>query len=188
VSSEYYVYCCSVDGMIRYIGKGKGGRLNHCNSGKSSCYELNKAHFDGKDIEVWKHTENLTKSEADRLEAKLIQEFKDQLFNIQQPKTDRLRFHDYLESFYKNMKSHKQIHITEFKKLWRVFYDQYEACNNFRFPWYAYPSSLKDYSYLVKYLGWEYKRLDGKQYFVKVQDKMCFDDWMKECFEEMKRR
>ena len=62
--NKYYVYIATVNGITRYVGKGKGSRLNHCASGKSSCFELNKAFFEGKVIEVCKVEERLSEREA----------------------------------------------------------------------------------------------------------------------------
>lgn len=45
----YYVY---VDNVLSYIGEGKLGRESHANSGVSNVYELNKAHFLGKEINI----------------------------------------------------------------------------------------------------------------------------------------
>jgi hypothetical protein len=61
---QYYVYECRVDGILKYIGMGKGKRLNHCNSGKSHVSELNKDFHEGKTMEVVKIKEGLTKSQA----------------------------------------------------------------------------------------------------------------------------
>lgn len=70
----YYVYQAFVDGELKYIGKGKGKRLNHCDSGKSSCSELNRDFHAGKEISVVKYREGLLETEAHILESRLIQE------------------------------------------------------------------------------------------------------------------
>lgn len=49
---QFYVYSASLNGELLYIGKGEGNRYLHCNSGKSSCYELNKLHFQGITVDV----------------------------------------------------------------------------------------------------------------------------------------
>jgi len=49
MQNNYYVYTAKVDGVLRYIGIGKGSRDNHCVSGKSSCVELNRSLFNGAD-------------------------------------------------------------------------------------------------------------------------------------------
>lgn len=73
----YYVYVCHVDGVLRYIGMGKGNRSRHCVSGKSSCSELNKDFHAGKDLVVTKVAEKLTQSEAQGIETDMIWEEKD---------------------------------------------------------------------------------------------------------------
>lgn len=43
---KYYVYqATGINGELLYIGKGKGDRYKHCNSGISHCYGLNEYHF-----------------------------------------------------------------------------------------------------------------------------------------------
>lgn len=69
---KYYVYECYVDGILRYVGMGKGNRLYHCTSGKSSCSPLNKDFHEGKNIEVIKVAEKLFKADAQQLEWELI--------------------------------------------------------------------------------------------------------------------
>jgi len=73
----FYVYQAYVDGELKYIGKGKGNRLNHCTSGKSSCSELNRDFHLGKEIKVVKYKEGLLESDADSLEMDLISEHTD---------------------------------------------------------------------------------------------------------------
>lgn len=70
----YYVYQCFVEGELKYIGMGKGGRINHCTSGKSSCPELNRDFHAGKTLTVVKIQDKITKQEASRLEMDLIWE------------------------------------------------------------------------------------------------------------------
>lgn len=48
----HYVYYAMHDGRIVYIGIGKGARYSHCTSGKSSCYYLNKLHFEKQQVSV----------------------------------------------------------------------------------------------------------------------------------------
>ena len=64
----YYVYGCFVNGVIRYIGKGKGDRWKHCTSGSSTCRELNKDLFDGKNMEVKLLYEGLSEEYALQIE------------------------------------------------------------------------------------------------------------------------
>ena len=48
----YEVYVCKLNDEVLYVGQGKLGRHNHCKSGCSHVYELNKLHFLGEKIEV----------------------------------------------------------------------------------------------------------------------------------------
>lgn len=68
----YYVYQCYVEGDLKYIGMGKGNRIDHCTSGKSSCSELNRDFHLGKLLTVEKVQEGLTKQQATELEIELI--------------------------------------------------------------------------------------------------------------------
>lgn len=68
----YYVYKCFVGGELKYLGMGKGERYRHCNSGKSSCSELNRDFHAGKCLIVEKFSEGLLRSEAQWLETELI--------------------------------------------------------------------------------------------------------------------
>lgn len=70
----YYVYKCYVDDELRYIGMGKGNRYKHCNSGKSSCSELNRDFHEGKVFRIEKVKEKLTENAASELEMELIWE------------------------------------------------------------------------------------------------------------------
>lgn len=67
-----YVYKVVVDGTTRYIGMSKGSRYMHAVSGKSSCKFLNKDFFSGKVIKVLCIKDNLTVSQARKLEAQYI--------------------------------------------------------------------------------------------------------------------
>ena len=73
----YYVYQAFVDGELKYIGKGKGKRMDHCLSGASSCAELNRDFHAGKNIEVVKYKDKLQEFEAEDLEIMLLNEYKD---------------------------------------------------------------------------------------------------------------
>lgn len=77
--NNYYVYTATVDGILRYIGKGKGNRIDHCTSGKSTCALLNRDWWEGYHFIVEKVAENLTDQEAVELERKLINENKHKL-------------------------------------------------------------------------------------------------------------
>lgn len=80
-ANKYYVYACYVDDELKYIGMGQGLRYRHCNSGSSSCAELNKDFYEGKKIEVKKLHKNLTKAKADEIEEGLIRDSFDSLYN-----------------------------------------------------------------------------------------------------------
>lgn len=77
----FYVYECRVDGVLRYVGMGKGNRYKHCMSGKSSCSELNRDFHEGKEITVIKVKEKMTKFDALMHEYNLIME-NEGLYNI----------------------------------------------------------------------------------------------------------
>lgn len=49
---KWYVYEGKYNGKVVYIGKGKNTRFTHLNSGVSSCYYANKAHFEGGLVDV----------------------------------------------------------------------------------------------------------------------------------------
>ncbi|MNC07361.1 hypothetical protein D3C75_549070 [compost metagenome] len=70
----YYVYVGRLNDEILYIGKGKGARDSHLNSGCSSVYEANKLHFSGGTLDVERVVENLCEPDALELEAHLINE------------------------------------------------------------------------------------------------------------------
>lgn len=55
INSVFVVYHCYLDDELVYIGSGKIGREEHCNSGCSHVYELNKAHFEGRNISTKIH-------------------------------------------------------------------------------------------------------------------------------------
>ena len=70
-----YVYFATVDGEIKYIGKGEAGRWKHCISGTSHLRKLNKDLFEGKEICVYMVKAGMTSDEALRLESDLISSF-----------------------------------------------------------------------------------------------------------------
>jgi hypothetical protein len=73
---RYYVYIARVDSEVCYVGHGKKWRFEHCNSGISSSYGLNKLHFEGKDIKVEIYRDDMTKEDATLLEIELIRVLK----------------------------------------------------------------------------------------------------------------
>lgn len=69
---DYIVYTVTISGEIVYIGSGKVGREKHCDSGTSHCYELNKCHHTGVQMNVAIYKMYLTKEESLSLEKELI--------------------------------------------------------------------------------------------------------------------
>lgn len=76
---EYYVYTCKHNGTPVYVGKGKGDRLTHCLSGRSSSPALNELLFknDIGEFEVTKLIENLSEDEALLQESAIIKAYAD---------------------------------------------------------------------------------------------------------------
>ena len=74
MKNVYYVYMWYYKNELVYVGKGKGARWQHGNSGKSSCYELNKIHFleGNENLRVEFEKKNLSNKEALDLEDLLI--------------------------------------------------------------------------------------------------------------------
>jgi len=72
---NYVVYFAFLGGELVYIGKGFKGREFHLTTGTSHVYEANKAHFEGKTLEV--KSISLSKQEESDLEIEktLIQAF-----------------------------------------------------------------------------------------------------------------
>lgn len=68
----YYVYIGYVNHQVMYIGKGKDSRFHHLNSGISTCYQANKAHFMGINITTKIACYLDTEEEAFELESLLI--------------------------------------------------------------------------------------------------------------------
>lgn len=88
---SYYVYVVSVDGIDRYVGRGKGQRYQHGISGASSCKELNRDYYSGCNLLVSILIGNLTKEESIVQEALVIQFYDiSQLYNKQVPKVTYL--------------------------------------------------------------------------------------------------
>lgn len=71
---QHYVYVGKVDGVIKYVGMGKGVRHAHLNSGTSSCYAANKHHFEGGKTDVEVITQFLDEKDARELERFIIGE------------------------------------------------------------------------------------------------------------------
>ena len=77
---KHEVYVATNDkGEVLYIGQGRIGRSQHCNSGVSHVYELNRMHFSGEVINVEVVRSGLDKKEAEKAELKLIQDLRPSL-------------------------------------------------------------------------------------------------------------
>lgn len=76
VLTDYLVYAAKHDDEIVYIGSGVNGRERHCISGCSHVYELNKLHFNNKNISVTVMERFETKDESLAREKVLIEKYK----------------------------------------------------------------------------------------------------------------
>lgn len=81
VSTGHYIYYVYYSGRVVYVGRGKGRRYLHPNSGKSSCRELNRLHFEGVKFDVEIIEDDLSYEESKILEKVHISKFSD-LFNV----------------------------------------------------------------------------------------------------------
>lgn len=68
----HYVYMVYIDQRLKYIGKGFGSRYQHCLSGTSHVFGLNKAYFEGNTIEVMLYADGMSEQNALNLESSLI--------------------------------------------------------------------------------------------------------------------
>ncbi len=114
MNNEYYVYACVVDNQIKYIGMGKGDRYKHCMSGTSSCPELNRDFFSGKEmsVEIIKHS--MSRTEAAYAEAECISNLPfEQLYNKQRGKRKDLKGVDKMvDCFCKLAKQHTDNYVS----------------------------------------------------------------------------
>lgn len=78
----YEVYICKKDGHIIYIGEGLAGRHEHCTSGVSHVYELNRLHFIGDVVDVSVVLSGLDKETALQKESSLIKELRPTLNKV----------------------------------------------------------------------------------------------------------
>lgn len=78
-NKKFVVYFCYLEDELVYIGEGRIGRQEHCTSGCSHVYELNKAHFEGKNIRVSVEFAFDTKEEAQSKEMECIIKYKPEL-------------------------------------------------------------------------------------------------------------
>ena len=73
---HWYVYIAVYNGEVVYIGKGKESRYEHINSGVSNCYEANRVHFEGGEVECSLYASFVYESDALTFEKDLILEYK----------------------------------------------------------------------------------------------------------------
>ncbi len=126
---DYYVYEVVVDGVVRYIGMGKGGRVKHSTSGKSTCVELNRDYFAGCAFAVSKVIIGVTEATALKEESRLIRSYGlSQLYNknIPKPKEDLKGFIRYPSilftvKYFKNRLTDETIQVSDWQK---VFYSE----------------------------------------------------------------
>lgn len=111
----YYVYHCFVDGNLRYIGMGKGDRYKHCNSGKSSCAELNRDFLEDRKIDVQIIAKGLSKDEAVWTEISEINSNKDKGIYNKHSKTSPFTTYPSCEriSDFKVKKGQKELDVIE---------------------------------------------------------------------------
>ena len=74
LKNKYVVYTAALDGKVIYVGSGAFGREKHIKSGCSHIYDLNKFHFEGRDVVVAVLHVVDTKEESLRLEQFSINE------------------------------------------------------------------------------------------------------------------
>lgn len=72
-NNKFEVYIGRLDNRVVYVGEGRKGRWKHLNSGMSNVYFANKAHFEGKEIEIEIIPVDCKKA-AQEMELKLILE------------------------------------------------------------------------------------------------------------------
>lgn len=72
---SYYVYEALVNGEVKYVGKGKGDRLLHVSSGRSSSKKLNAVVLNGGSVEVRKISENLLEEDALSIERETVRQY-----------------------------------------------------------------------------------------------------------------
>lgn len=72
MKEKFVLYAVKREGVIIYVGSGLNGRENHCLSGCSHVYELNKSHFSGEELEVVVLGRFIEKNEALNAEKNLI--------------------------------------------------------------------------------------------------------------------
>ena len=86
---KHYVYTCKLDGVVVYVGKGVGSRINHLGKTKGHNKKLTSAIRSAKDVCISKIAENLTDEMATYLEESFIRACLmsgNSLFNVNKPK------------------------------------------------------------------------------------------------------
>ena len=71
----YEVYVVSTEDTVLYVGQGKLGRHQHCDSGLSHVYGLNRLHFGKVPLKVEVVETFKTKAESEKREFELIKKF-----------------------------------------------------------------------------------------------------------------
>lgn len=122
-----YVYIAKINDVIRYIGVGSKDRYKHVSSGISGCYDLNKAHFNGEEIEVEIFKDGLTREECLGIERDLINQHKNTVFNKVLPPHDMeyLPLEDMRTTFERLPKNT----MFQVSKLKTIFKDSFIASN-----------------------------------------------------------
>ena len=80
--NTYEVYVCKLDNEVLYVGQGVCGRHEHCTSGVSHVYELNRLHFIGDVVDVSVVLSGLDKETALQKESSLIKELRPTLNKV----------------------------------------------------------------------------------------------------------
>ena len=80
--NTYEVYVCKLGNEVLYVGQGLCGRHEHCTSGVSHVYGLNRLHFTGAVVDVSVVHSGLDKETALQEETALIQELKPTLNKV----------------------------------------------------------------------------------------------------------
>lgn len=96
---KHYVYTCKIGGVVVYVGKGVGNRINHLGKSKGHNKALTLAIRSSKDVCISKVAENLTDEMATYLEESFMRAYLlsgNMLFNVNKPKwlSDELRGDD----------------------------------------------------------------------------------------------
>ena len=128
-TEEHYVYAAyGVDKELLYVGKGKGARWKHCNSGISSSKALNRYYFSNGEGEcittkiLYRFASN---SKALKKEKELIDMYQPP-FNLDGVGSPKMALMEEVGNYYRNLHCHLQVldeelgrkkHINWFDKL-----------------------------------------------------------------------